>query len=302
MSSPETRIQATDIDKVWGPAKAVGAGALGLSARLSSAKARRGVVERVRPKCDATHAVSVWVKGSTHSELHLDGRRRFAGLRDRNTFQLARAGESVRAVLSQSHGECIDLYLPHALLKDFAETELGVSGDAVELVPARLEGDPEIVNLARRLAEEIERPAIATGLAIDGATLLLAAALIRRWSNRSNAPAWRKGGLAPWQVRRALELMRAPSRPTLSLQELSAEVGLSPYHFARSFKISVGEPPHKHHVRLRLERARDLVESTDLAISEIAADAGYDDVSYFAKAFRTAFHANPSAHRALRRS
>jgi AraC family transcriptional regulator len=290
--------KAFEIDKVWGPAKAIGAGSLGLSARLSSVKAGRGVVERVRPKWDETHAISVWVKGASRSDLYLDGKKRFSALRDRSTFQLARAGESVRAILSGSTGECVDLYLPEALLSGFVESEFSVGKEKFELMPIALERDAEIVSLASRVAEEIDRPSPASEITIDGATLLLSAALIGRWSNLAPRLKSKTGGLAPWQVRRVLDLMHARNNANVSLSEFSTEVGLSPYHFARAFKLSVGESPHRHHLRIRFDRARDLIETTDMKISEIAFEIGYEDVSFFSKMFRTFFNVRPSEYRA----
>ncbi|WP_019402307.1 AraC family transcriptional regulator, partial [Chelatococcus sp. GW1] len=51
-----------------------------------------------------------------------------------------------------------------------------------------------------------------------------------------------KGGLAPWAQQRCLELMRARLSEDISLDELAAEARLSPFHFARMFKQSVGVP------------------------------------------------------------
>ena len=67
------------------------------------------------------------------------------------------------------------------------------------------------------------------------------------------APA--KGGLAPWAQRRCLELIRARLSEDISLDELAAEARLSPFHFARMFKQSVGVPPRVYLTRLRVERA-----------------------------------------------
>ena len=97
-----------------------GPGETGFSARLTERKLT-APLEVARPACDQTHAVSVWLGGSVHSELHLAGKRRFAQTRTRGSFQLARAGESVRAVLTKASGRCIDLYLPARLIRSALE-------------------------------------------------------------------------------------------------------------------------------------------------------------------------------------
>jgi regulatory helix-turn-helix AraC family protein len=54
-----------------------------------------------------------------------------------------------------------------------------------------------------------------------------------------------RGGLAPWQLRRATELMNARLDGRLPLTRLAGECGLSVRHFARAFRQSTGMPPHR---------------------------------------------------------
>jgi transcriptional regulator GlxA family with amidase domain len=55
-------------------------------------------------------------------------------------------------------------------------------------------------------------------------------------------------------------------------------------------------------MNLRLQRARELLEITDLPMSEIAAHVGYDDPSYLARLFRRHFGTTPVSYRRERRS
>ncbi|SFD51610.1 helix-turn-helix domain-containing protein [Roseivivax sediminis] len=109
------------------------------------------------------------------------------------------------------------------------------------------------------------------------------------------APA--KGGLAPRAERRCLELMRARLDEDLSLDELAAEVQLSPFHFARMFKQSLGVPPRVYFTRLRMEKACTLLEQTDLSITEIALEVGYSSNQVLARVFAKHTHVSPSDYR-----
>src|SRR5690606_19532862 len=104
-----------------------------------------------------------------------------------------------------------------------------------------------------------------------------------RLSGTPFAPA--KGGLAPWAERRCLELMRVRISQDISLDELAAEGGLSPFHFARMFKQSVGVSPRVYLTRLRMERAGELLERTELPITEIAQECGYSSNQVLARVF-----------------
>jgi AraC family transcriptional regulator len=109
------------------------------------------------------------------------------------------------------------------------------------------------------------------------------------------APA--KGGLAPWAERRCLELMRARLSEDISLDELAAEAQLSPFHFARMFKQSVGVPPRVYLTRLRMERACELLETTDLPVTEIAPEVGYSSNQVLARVFVKHRHMSPTDYR-----
>jgi AraC family transcriptional regulator len=109
------------------------------------------------------------------------------------------------------------------------------------------------------------------------------------------APA--KGGLAPWAERRCLELMRARLSEDISLDDLAAEAQLSPFHFSRMFKQSLGVPPRVYLTRLRVEKACELLERTDLSITEVALEVGYSSNQVLARVFLNHMRLSPSDYR-----
>ncbi|MBH0238401.1 helix-turn-helix domain-containing protein [Methylobrevis albus] len=106
-----------------------------------------------------------------------------------------------------------------------------------------------------------------------------------------------KGGLAPWAEKRCLELMRERLSEDISLDELAAEARLSTFHFARMFKQSIGVPPRVHLTRLRVEKASELLETTDLPVTEIAQEVGYSSNQVLARVFSKHRHMSPSSYR-----
>ena len=109
------------------------------------------------------------------------------------------------------------------------------------------------------------------------------------------APA--KGGLAPWAERRCIELMHARLAEGINLEDLAAEVRLSVSHFARMFKQSVGVPPRTYLTRLRVEKACELLETTDLSVLEIALEVGYSSNQVLARVFLKQMRISPSDYR-----
>lgn len=109
------------------------------------------------------------------------------------------------------------------------------------------------------------------------------------------------GGLAPWAERRSIEMMRSRLAEDISLEDLAAEVRLSPYHFLRMFKKNVGVPPRVYLQHLRIERACALLEETDLSIAAIAREVGCSSAPVLARLFLKVRGVRPSEYRRMRR-
>lgn len=84
----------------------------------------------------------------------------------------------------------------------------------------------------------------------------------------------------------------------LSLSDLACDAGLSPYHFLRTFRQVVGMTPHQFILHTRLHRAAVRLRRTDDAVSNIAYDAGFNDLSTFNRRFRRLMGVNPGVFRA----
>lgn len=106
-----------------------------------------------------------------------------------------------------------------------------------------------------------------------------------------------RGGLAPWAERRCIDLMQARLADDIGLDELAAEARLSPFHFARMFKQSVGVPPRAYLMRLRVEKACTLMETTDLSVTDIAHEVGYSSNQVLARVFVKHQRMSPTDYR-----
>lgn len=86
----------------------------------------------------------------------------------------------------------------------------------------------------------------------------------------------------------------------LSLGDLARDAGLSRYHFLRTFRQVVGMTPHQFILHTRLHRAAVRLRRNDDAISSIAYDAGFNDLSTFNRRFRRLMGVNPGVYRAAK--
>jgi AraC family transcriptional regulator len=106
-----------------------------------------------------------------------------------------------------------------------------------------------------------------------------------------------KGGLASWQRKAVCDYIEENLHQDISLAELAAIARLSPYHFCRAFKESVGMPPHRYQMSRRIERAKTLLADPALSITDAAVAVGYGSLSRFSALFRQVTGHSPRDYR-----
>jgi AraC-like DNA-binding protein len=109
-----------------------------------------------------------------------------------------------------------------------------------------------------------------------------------------------RGGLTPWNARLIRQHVEQNLEGTLRNKDLAAIVGLSESHFYRAFKDSFGDTPHRYILRVRVERARQLLLTTDVSLGQIALDCGLADQAHFCRLFRRFHGESPGAFRRAR--
>jgi AraC family transcriptional regulator len=101
----------------------------------------------------------------------------------------------------------------------------------------------------------------------------------------------------PAAVLRVVDLMKQRLAEPLTLDELAEAAGLSPFHFARQFKTATGHPPHDYLIRLRVDRAQELIRQNgrNWNLAAIANESGFADQSHMARHFRRVLGVTPGA-------
>ncbi len=87
----------------------------------------------------------------------------------------------------------------------------------------------------------------------------------------------------------------------LSVAELAAAAGMSRHHFSRAFKAATGLPPYEYLTHRRIDRAKHLIGTHRLSITETALAVGFSNPSQFAAAFRRIEGLSPKIWRQTRR-
>lgn len=98
-------------------------------------------------------------------------------------------------------------------------------------------------------------------------------------------------------IERALEIMKARIEEPLTLGELTSEIGLSNTYFCRLFKQRMDQAPIDYFIRLKIQRACQYLDFTDMAVQEVSSVLGYEDAYYFSRVFKRIMGVSPSQYR-----
>ncbi|MBN9087150.1 MAG: helix-turn-helix transcriptional regulator [Reyranella sp.] len=197
----------------------------------------------------------------------------------------------------------IDFYLPHKAL-----VAMGEDGDIPRHIeelrhtPGATVRDPIIRDLLLSMRPAFAaRPEETPELFVDHVALALSIHVAHKYGDVAALPQRWGGGLAPWQERRAKELLEAHIVGGISLNVLARSCELSTRHFTRAFRQSTGIAPYQWLQFRRMQKAKQLLESSSASLSAIALECGFADQSHFTRTFSRAIGITPRKWRRTRR-
>jgi len=143
--------------------------------------------------------------------------------------------------------------------------------------------------LGARMYNEFLRNDDLTPLALEGMLLELVAELARhdKGPGNNDDPAW---------LRSTMEYVRAHFTETISSKSMAAAAGVHPSHLMRAFRFRHGCTIGEYARRLRVEFARQLLETADIPLSHIAVEAGFCDQGHFGRAFKAEIGVTPGEY------
>jgi len=239
------------------------------------------------------HLIVVHLDGPVEVSRDLDGERTWRRVQPGGLFILPAQREfSVRlgGPLASLH-----VYVRASVVRE-AAIELGVGDpDRLEILP-RLGEHDDCIESVVRVAGEMVREARGGDWVADSLAHVLAAQLVRCHSTAARRPEPAVRGLSRAQLGRVVAYMHEHLEAPLGLADIARAAALGPVHFARQFKLSTGTTPHRHLLRLRVERAKRLLAG-ELSIAEIAFRCGFSHQEHLTRVFGRIAGATPSAYR-----
>jgi AraC family transcriptional regulator len=153
---------------------------------------------------------------------------------------------------------------------------------------------PRVAMLGRGLLRELALADDAASLALEGLTLELMSALVRRRGGSAHPgppPAWLR------RVREALDDRFAERE--LRIADLAAVAGVDPAHLARRFRAHYGTTAGAYLREIRVQHAADALVRSSAPLAQVALDSGFADQSHFTRVFRTVYGVTPLHWRSL---
>jgi AraC-like DNA-binding protein len=174
----------------------------------------------------------------------------------------------------------------------------GSDADALARAAAEAAGGPvthlrDPAPVASLISQVID--ALDSGLTAGGFTRAAGAA----WHALAQVVATgrRAPGPSPSPLERAVEHLRATAPQRTSVNALAAMCGLSASQLSALFREHLGVSPLRFQVQLRMARARELLDGTDLPVAAVARRTGYEDPMYFSRQFTREHGMTPSRYR-----
>jgi AraC-like DNA-binding protein len=193
----------------------------------------------------------------------------------------------------------VHFYLPRKFLNAIADEANAPRIGDLRFEPGNGVDDPIVRALASVLYRALDRPDQASRMFVDYVMLALGCHIAHTYGGLDTTARPARGGLAPWQERRAKEIIEANLAGEIPLAELARECGLSTSHFSRAFKDTTGAPPHQWLMQRRIENAMRLLRNRQLSLSEVALACGFSDQSHFTRVFTRFSGTGPGAWRRL---
>jgi AraC-like DNA-binding protein len=243
---------------------------------------------------DAFYVILQLIEQPAHAFWE-DGRLCPAPVASRGSMHIADLNAAPAAVLT-GRFDSINILLPRRYLDVFTDDCGTKRIERLQtLVPWRTR-DPILAQLAPLFVQAFEGGSTVSRLFAEQLAVAAVAHICERYGGALPL-ALRVAGLAPWQERRAREMIAANLAKEVSLAEIAAVCNLSQTYFSKAFKVSTGMTPNAWLQACRTDKARELLSRTATSFSDIALQCGFADQSHLIRAFKRATGMTPGVWR-----
>jgi AraC family transcriptional regulator len=170
---------------------------------------------------------------------------------------------------------------------------LELDPDRIKLEEQRRIADPTVRHIAMALRAGVQSGAALDRMYGEALSTALAVHLLRQYGAAVLGSKKQDGGLPREKLVRAVEYIQDQLDTDLTVSGIAQAVGMSSDHFTRQFKKSTGQTPYEYVVEARVRKAKELLTTGKLTISEAASHVGFADQSHLTRHFKRVFGLPP---------
>jgi len=193
--------------------------------------------------------------------------------------------------------EFVHLYFTDALLKQYAAINFDCDVRNVDLRDLTYKKDLKLQKLFLQYCQAYEGNQYASPLFSEQILYNIFHHLIEFYNGYGVKVDCIKGGLSTVHIRKVKAMINDCLDEKLTIDRLANEVELSHFHFAKMFKVSLGESPAAFISRLRIEKVKHYLKSTR-SIADISVSTGFSQQSHMTQQFKKLTGVTPSNYKA----
>ncbi len=250
-------------------------------------------VDFVKPV--SAHVVTVFLRGPVDLFQRRNGRAIQRTIHAGDVI-VTPAGEA-KALQHKEEAELVKLQVAPSFVAGISDDLVAGGSQGVELLDNFGTRDAYIEDLARRFVGELRADNLAGRLYAESLATGLAVHLLRNYSTASRVANGSSHMLPRFKLQRVTDYINDNLHDDLTLATMSANLSMSPFHFAHAFRETTGMAPHRFVIQCRIDRAKTLLCETDLSIAEIAHQVGYSNQGNFSVVFHRLTGRTPRSYR-----
>ncbi|MEM1362786.1 MAG: AraC family transcriptional regulator [Pseudomonadota bacterium] len=180
----------------------------------------------------------------------------------------------------------------------FAQIELGLLLDPQQFRDLPQFSDPDLCTAGVMLRDALDADDVSSSVMFEAMSRVLLVKLLQRYGKRRPEEIELSARFSAARYHRVLALIRKSLDKTITVEALAREAGMSPSHFARVFKETLGSTPMQYVMAYRIEQSIKQMANADRSLGEIALACGFSDQAHFTRSFKQITGQTPRRFRA----
>lgn len=193
--------------------------------------------------------------------------------------------------------DVIVITLNPAKVAQFARSELGMLLDPQQFRDLPQFSDPDLCAAGVILRDALETDEMSSAVMFEAMSRVFLVKLLQKYGKRRAEEVELSARFTSRHYQRVLAYVQNRLAQTITVDQLAAEAAMSPSHFARMFKETLGSTPMQYVMAYRIEQAIKMMDDVGRPLGDIALACGFADQAHFTRSFKRVVGQTPRAYR-----